>query len=309
MKPKVRINFSDFWHPDTLEAKRSNPIYQLLSERFELEICERPDFLIYSCFGLNFLDHKCVRIFYTGENKRPNYSLCDWAFGYDHSDDPRYFRWPYYALYNIAPLLEPRDVEAVLRKKTRFCAFVYSNERARERLRFLDKLSRYKPVDCGGKVRNNLGYRVADKVAFLQAYKFNIAFENECYPGYTSEKLLESFHGNTVPIYWGNPLVNKDFNSAAFINSHDYRNLNQLVEYVVEVDRSEDLYRRYASAPAFVGGRPNEYIDKARVLDRFERIFTTSLLQPVAQTPRGRLAGLVRELKRYRQQSRQRSVT
>jgi hypothetical protein len=299
MKRKIRINFSDFWHPDTLEAKLNNPIYLLLAKRFDLEISEQPDFLIYSVFGVNFIKYDCTRIFYTGENKRANYSLCDWAFGFDYSDDPRYCRWPYYAIVDRASLLQPRDVDALFAKKMHFCAFIYSNERATERVKLLDKLSRYKPVDCGGKVRNSLGYRVGDKVAFLQSYKFDITFENESYPGYTTEKLAEAFAGNTVPIYWGNPKIERDFNTDAFVNCHDFRNLDQVVDFVVELDRNDDLYRQYLGAPAFPDGKLSEFADPTSILDRFERIFTAPP-QPVAKTARGHIASLLREPRRRR---------
>ena len=71
MKRQIHINFSDFWHPDTLEAKLNNPLYKLLSQRFDLVICDNPDFLLFSSFGANFIRHSGVRIFYTGENVRP----------------------------------------------------------------------------------------------------------------------------------------------------------------------------------------------------------------------------------------------
>jgi hypothetical protein len=305
MRPQVRINFSDFWHPDTLEAKRANPLFRLLSKRFEVEICDRPDFLIFSCFGVNFISHKGVRIYYTGENVPPNYAHCDWAFGFDYCDDPRHFRLPYYAFCNWSSLLQDRDVEALMARKSRFCAFVYSNGHPRERLRFLDKLSRYKAVDCGGKVRNNIGYLVPDKIAFLQAYKFSIAFENESHPGYTTEKLPEAFAGRTVPIYWGNPLIGREFNACAFINSHDFRNLDQVVDFVVEMDRNDDLYRKYLGALPFSNGQPNEYLNENKILDRFEEIFTTRL-RPRAQTLRGRVADLLLEPRRFRRQLRKR---
>jgi hypothetical protein len=164
----------------------------------------------------------------------------------------------------------------------------------------LEKLSRYKQVDCGGKVRNNLGYRVGDKVAFLRDYKFDITFENESYPGYTTEKLPEALAGNTVPIYWGNPQIERDFNVGAFVNCHDFRNLDQVAEFVVELDRNDDLYRKYLGAPAFPAGQATEFVDSNRILDRFERIFATRLTQPVAKTVRGRFARLLREPKRLR---------
>ncbi len=304
MRRKIRINFSDFWHPDTLEAKKNNLLYRLLSKRFDLEICDQPDFLLFSCFGVDFIRHQCTRIFYTGENVRPNYSLCDWAFSFDYSDDPRNFRLPYYFFFDLAPLIQPHDVEALWCAKTGFCSFVVSNAKSRPRLRFLDKLSRYKKVDCGGKVRNNIGHRVPDKQAFLRAYKFNIAFENESYPGYSTEKIAEAFLANTVPIYWGNPLVSRDFNPHAFVNCHDFRNLDQVVEFIVELDRNDDQYKKYLGAPAFPNGQPNEFIDEARILDRFEMIFATQLPQTVARTTRGRIANFLLEPKRRRRAQR-----
>lgn len=157
-------------------------------------------------------------------------------------------------------------------------------------------------MDCGGRVRNNIGFLVSDKVAFLRNYKFSIAFENESYPGYTTEKLPESFIGNTVPIYWGNPLIDKEFNSSSFINVHEFRNLDQVVEFVVEMDRNDQLYRQYLASPPFINGNANEFVDKNRILDRFEQIFESSPAIPCAQTLVGRFASLMREPRRYRRQ-------
>lgn len=290
MKQKVRINFSDFWHPDTLAAKFANPLYQLLSTRFDLEISEQPDFLLYSWFGWDFIGHDCTRIYFTGEPSRPNYLFCDWSFSFDFSGHPRHLRWPLYVLNDMSALFAKRDVAALFAAKTDFCGFVFSNPHARERLKFLDKLSRYRRVDCGGRIRNNIGYQVADKIAFLQAYKFSIAFENTYHPGYTSEKLADALLGNTVPIYWGNPLIGRDFNTAAFVNCHDFRNQDEVVEFIAELDRDDERYRQYLGAPAFVGNVPNEYMNENRALERFELIFNTPLRPPVAQTVLGRAA-------------------
>jgi hypothetical protein len=308
MRPKIRINFSDFWHPDTLPDKQNNLVYKLLAKRFDLEVCDNPDFLIFSCFGVDFIRHSGVRIFYTGENVRPNYSLCDWAFSFDYSENPRNFRLPYYFFVDWAPLLRPRDAESLMRAKTGFCSFVVSNEKSKPRLKFFDKLSRYKKVDSGGKARNNIGYRVPDKQAFLRSYKFNIAFENESHPGYTTEKIAEAFVANTVPIYWGNPLIERDFNTKAFVNCHDFRNLDQVVEYIVELDRNDELYRRTLNAPAFPNSVPTEFVNEHRILDRFEEIFSQPNIQPVAQTMRGRFENLLREPKRRRRIRRMKRV-
>lgn len=303
----IRIDFKDFWHADTEEAKRDNPLFKVLSKRFDLELSDDPDFLVYSCFGNEYLRYDCTRIFFTGENRRPDFRLCDYAFSFDFPVTERGFRYPIYALSTTLDrqfLLAPRNVDELLAEKTRFCAFVYSNAQARHRIKFLDKLAKYKPVDCGGKVRNNLGYRVTDKIAFLRAYKFCIAFENSSWPGYTTEKLPESMMAGSVGIYWGNPLVAQDFNSRAFINAHDYQSLDELVDAVVEVDRSDTLYRQYLLEPAFSGNELNGFIRDDAVLDRFSEIFT-SQRQPVARTPYARMFSLWREPARRWQRLRQ----
>ena len=43
---KIRIDFCDF---GANVSKSNNYFYKLLSERFEVEICDQPDFLIYGC--------------------------------------------------------------------------------------------------------------------------------------------------------------------------------------------------------------------------------------------------------------------
>lgn len=304
MRRKVRINFSDFWHADTLAAKQQGLLYQLLSKRFDLEICDKPDFLLFSVFGVDFIRYSCTRIFYTGENIRPNYSLCDWAFSFDYSDDPRHMRMPYYFFVDLLPLLAPKETESLFNAKKGFCSFVVSSPKCKPRLQLFEKLSRYKQVASGGKLRNNIGHRVPDKQAFMRDYKFNIAFENVSHPGYITEKIAEAFKANTVPIYWGNPLVGREFNTEAFVNCHDYRNLDEVVDFIVELDRNETLYKKYLGAPLFPDGKPTIYVDENRILDRFEEIFSKPIEQPVAQTVRGKLANLLREPRRRRRTKR-----
>lgn len=82
-KPKIRLDFADFWYPDTRIEKQNSDFYRLLSQRFEIELSDSPDFLVYSCFGQRHLDYRCVRIFYTGENSRPDFDECDFAFSFD----------------------------------------------------------------------------------------------------------------------------------------------------------------------------------------------------------------------------------
>ena len=296
----IRVRFTDFWHPDTADALRKNELFKLLSTRYRLELSDEPDFLIYSVFGSDFLRYSCVRIFFTGENVRPNYGECDYAFSFD-DDDERNFRLPLYSLCKEFDLaFRPRDVDAVLREDRGFCSFVYSNAGATTRIEFFKDLSQYKPVASGGPVLNNvgnIGRAIEDKLAFGRKFKFAIAFENASHPGYTTEKLLQAFISDAVPIYWGNPLVARDFNPRAFINCHDFDGFDEVIEHVKRVDQDEERYRQYLSEPCFVGNRPNPYVDRDKILERFDQILRADGVVPVARTWGGRWHAFKR--KRY----------
>lgn len=77
----------------------------------------------------------------------------------------------------------------------------------------------------------------------MKRYKFTIAFENSSSNGYTTEKLIHPLRSFSIPIYWGNSLVTKDFNPKAFINCNDYDNdFDAIIERVKELDNNPDKY-------------------------------------------------------------------
>ena len=293
----VRLGFTGFW--DAFDP-RDNFFTRLLAPHWRLEIVDRPDFLIHSAIGRRKHDHRrhdCVRIFYTGENVPPDWHSTDWAFTFEHTDHPRHFRLPHWALYfDPARLVRPpdHDPDAVLSRKTRFCAFLASNPLGRERNDFFRRLSTYKPVDSGGKVFNTLGHRVTDKYAFLADYKFAIAFENESHPGYTTEKVADPMLVDTIPIYWGDPLVGRDFDTRSFLSAHDSGSLADLVDRVVAVDRDPALHRQLLGRPWFRGNRVPRCADRQAILDRFEQIFTTPIDRVSRRRGPGRALGLDR---------------
>jgi hypothetical protein len=273
MKPTISLGFSDFWGGFT---PHDNYFRRLLSSRWNVKVSDRPEYLIYSCFGKQHRRSDArVRIYFTGENRRPNFRHCDYAFTFDYIDRPEHYRLPLYAWYGDPALLVkgPVDAERILARKTGFCNFVYSNPRCKLRIKFFEKLSKYKRVDSGGRLLNNIGGPVSDKRAFLAKYKFTIAFENSSHPGYTTEKILEPMAAESLPIYWGNPLVERDFNPRSFINFFEYGGLDDLVDRVVEVDRNNELYCQYLREPWYQGNVVNEYVRPENVLEQFERIF------------------------------------
>ena len=143
------------------------------------------------------------------------------------------------------------ELREIWGKKDKFCSMVVSNPRAKDRIEFFKSLSKVKQVDSGGGVLNNVGGRVKDKLEFINDYKFVIAFENEIYDGYTTEKIIEPIFKDCIPIYWGNKLVHKDFNPKRFINYHDYETEEDLFKKLVEIENNPELALNIISEPIF----------------------------------------------------------
>lgn len=280
---KIKINFSDFWPGFN---KTDNYFWHLLTSHFNIELSDQPEILFYSVFGCKFTQYNCIKIFYTGENIRPDFTECDYAFSFDYPVNEKNYRLPIYALYaDVRKLIEPKpSIESIIAIKTRFCNFIVSNPYAKRRIDFFHKLSRYKRVDSGGKVLNNIGGPIINKWDFIKSYKFTLAFENESYPGYTTEKIFEPLLFYSIPIYWGNPLVNRDFNTRSFINCHEYTSDEEIIEKIIEIDNNSDLYHQYLLQPSYPDNQVNEYVDPSNVLRRFEDIVRSRYTQtPVSR--------------------------
>ena len=171
-------------------------------------------------------------------------------------------------------MLNVRECDDIIQNEKKFCCFLSSNPTAQERNAFFDSLSSYKHVDSGGAIKNNIGYRVTDKIPWLKEYKFSIAFENSQHPGYTTEKLPHALIANTIPIYWGNPQVDKDFNPKAFINCHDYESFDDVIEVVKEIDQNNTLYFKYLRESYFRSEIENEFCREDAIFAKFEHIFS-----------------------------------
>jgi hypothetical protein len=253
MKKKIKINFTDFWGGFD---KTDNYFYNLLKDEFDVEISNNPDYLFFSVFGNQHQQYNCKKIFYTGENIAAPLGYCDWSFSFDYLDDKRNYRLPHYLLYDgYYELARPKLIEdSILNRK--FCNFVASNSNCKERNDFVTELSKYKKVDSGGRWMNNIGYAVPDKRKFQSEYKFSIAFENNAYrpqhPGYTTEKIMEPMTVNSIPIYWGNPVIDKEFNTKSFVNFYDFNDFDEMIDYIIELDKNDDRYLEMINQPWFV---------------------------------------------------------
>jgi len=222
MRKTVRVNFAGAgWDNATPE---DYPFKDILEQHFAVEISPEPDYLIqkesadlYHGLLLRYPSAN-VRLYCPGEALAPDFNLFDYSFGFDPlAYGDRYLQWDILHLFRddvLAdwPLDQPR---AFARQPERFCNFCYSNAQANPlRDQFYEFLSQHEPVESIGRhLRNTtreedpaLGWR-ENKIKLLADYRFTIAFENACFPGYTTEKLIHPLLAGSIPIYWGNPRV------------------------------------------------------------------------------------------------------
>lgn len=198
------------------------------------------------------------------------------------------------------------DAATVLRSKTRFCAFLAQHctyESAYlhiygahmqgiklDRTTFFETLSAtYKPVDALGRCHHNrdpppvpatlkqharvyAGYTppwsVNDGfIYYMKDYRFAMVFENAATPGYMTEKLFNAYLGRTIPIYWGDPLIDQLVNPEAFVwcrknTSDPLQPWNTCIQRVRELDQDPVKYIHTLQQPILYHNRIPDWMSE-----------------------------------------------
>lgn len=133
-------------------------------------------------------------------------------------------------------------------KKARdgFCCFVAANAE-RHRMLATEALGRIGQVDLYGKIAGKAFQ--GSKYDLLARYRFNLCFENSLFPGYYTEKLLQSWVGGCVPLYFADHLFDRDFNPACAINRAEFPTLDEFAEAVAEIHRDDARYEEIHAQP------------------------------------------------------------
>jgi alpha(1,3/1,4) fucosyltransferase len=288
----LRVACVDFW--PGFEPGQLLRLFPELAQVAEVELVPEParaELIVFSTFvdgrkvarprDPRSLDARGTRLFYTAENVRPDFATCDFALSFCRElVDARHLRVPNFVVTQRAhgyagdALLHPHpDPAAARRAKTRFCAYVQGN-RVALREEFVQKLARYKRVDCAGPSLNNTGF-VADrrqKYELYRASKFAVTFENEPALGYTTEKLPDALLEHCVPIYFGDPTVRLDFDPACFLHLRDFPTAEALIERIAELDQDDAAYERLLGARRLPGGVLPPHADPAVLRAFFARV-------------------------------------
>jgi GR25 family glycosyltransferase involved in LPS biosynthesis len=276
-KAEIQLAFMDMWVDFQPEHNMIVSVLRHHGVKFELN-SSAPNLIIFGPFGEENKSDKWARVkkvFYTGESVNP--ILRDdivLNIGFRRNLTFSYFRFPIWMTelnwYNEDPLLFKNPVpfsldlltpSANFSERRKFCAFVVSNPNSVERNTIYNIVSRYKKIDSAGRLFNNKtqinggpggsgGQR--DKIDFYKDYKFVLTCENSRSNGYLTEKLLHAKLAGCIPIYWGDPFVELDFNPDSFINVSDFKTADDLLDRIKLLDSNETEWNKVANTPLLV---------------------------------------------------------
>jgi hypothetical protein len=254
----MNISFSDFWDGFDPNNNFFRDLILSIDNSYNfIPFSNDTNILIYSCFGNlhSNANTRVKKIFYTGENLRPNYNDCQYSLTFDFdSYNGKNIRLPLWILqidwFNKTNYTNPQYVIPLeyikanpLRRKNKdkFCCIVF-NSRSPHRWEIIEKLGKYKKVDCYGKPFGNWFYGEDNKLKTISDYKFNICFENSISPGYYTEKMIHAKTAGCLPLYWADNGCEKDFNKNSFLNLYNFNNLDEFIEKIIELDKDDLAY-------------------------------------------------------------------
>ena len=265
MRKTIKLNFVGFWSDFN---KEQNLFTDILREKYNIEISEKPDFIFASLLGNKFeyLKYDCVRILFAGEPLVPNFNVFDYAIGFDYISFPdngnqkRYYRYPlcFYSINTIKTYIKGLtyiEAKKSLQQKKYFCNFLYGHQSAKgEREKIFSEIQKYRRVESAGTFLNNMPdgriIPYSDKKReFLKECKFTIACESISYPGFTTEKLVDPICAHSIPIYYGNPFVSQEFNSKAIVNLHEFASFEEGLDFIKKIDQDDELYIKMLMEP------------------------------------------------------------
>jgi len=279
----ISIYFVNF-NPEPFHYTIINNTIKILKEKYSVNInSENPDYLFYNIFGCIHLNPKynnSIKIAYYTENQIPDFNTADYCIGNSHINYmDRYFKFPIYFINRYFEFkneeiekIRYRTLNAPIRKK--FCAAIITNGNWVTdgfRINFINELNKYKIVDMGGKFNNNVG-PINNKTEFLSSYKFSIAMENTEGDGYASEKIFDAFLSGTIPIYYGDYMIDEYFNPEAFILIRGEKDIQKKIEYIKEIDNNDKLYKKILRKKLLLNSKNIGNKIKKELIDFFDNI-------------------------------------
>ncbi len=159
-------------------------------------------------------------------------------------------------LYNI--LNHRRNITKIPDK---FCCFIVSNPKCLTRNKMFELLNNYKKVDSCGRFANNYNYSIInlnwwskEYIEFISQYKFMICFENTKMLNYSTEKIVNAYLANIIPIYWSSNSISNLFNMDSLLfleNEQDDNSFQNVINKVIELDNDDNKYLEFINRQPF----------------------------------------------------------
>jgi len=90
--------------------------------------------------------------------------------------------------------------------------------------------------------------RLVNAIDKLKDYRFVVAMENSNVPGYITEKIMQAFTANAVPVYWGDVGIKDIFDQGAFVYVPE-NETDEAVQRIIAAELDEEVYAAMLSRP------------------------------------------------------------
>ena len=143
------------------------------------------------------------------------------------------------------------------------CVIISNGNDDEGRRFFIEELAKKVKIDFAGNYKNNVE-RVTypntspEFIDFVSKYKVIITMENSKNDNYITEKILQGFAANTIPVYWGADNVLDYFNKERFIHVKSYNNahINEAIDKIMLVLNDDTKYSEMINQPIYL----NNYV-------------------------------------------------
>lgn len=284
----IKVNFTGLSIRNEFN-KNDNIILDILKKHYDVQVCDDPDYLFcgvlypgyfnQGVYDQYVLHSPKIRILIDGENLVPDYNLVDYSvcqYPIDYLDRNCYFPCGIEAFTNRRTFfreLQDKDrnyPDEILKSKEYFASFIASHD-SHHNIRgdFFKALNAKKRVESAGSYLNNMpdGQTVdwldGSKEDFVKKCKFTLCFESTKEEGFITEKIVEAFYADTIPIYYGSSNIKEIFNEKAFIDISDYPDFDSAIDRILEIESNDDLYLEMLRQPIFNNPKyPQEKYDE-----------------------------------------------
>ena len=246
-----------------------------LEDEFEIKYVKRnPDYLIYNTRTSQDRTEyypDAIRIAFYTENIMPDINYADYIMAHYHINYlDKYLKTNIFFYEDFSKINKARKEVLKNPIRTNFCGAVISNCKADFRLKFFKKLNKYKLVDMGGGCGSK---KVENKIEFLKKYKFSLSMENSDGDGYITEKIVHALQAGTIPIYYGDYLVDEYINPKTYILIKGEKDIKAKIEYIKKIDNDDNLYRKIMKEKPIIDNKFIEKIDGEETKEFLKNIF------------------------------------